>query len=315
MTRNVPGTVKSVLKIAAWLMDRRTFYMIMLLVVTFFWGVTFPIIKDALIYVSADAFLAFRFLIASGIMALMAKKGGLLASRKTVFTGLVAGFLLFLGYYFQTVGLEYTSAASSGIITGIYVVILPLISFVYLRQRVSRMDIVASVMAFSGLIIMSVSSGVGSGSRFGDALTLICGVAYAVQIAYVSKHSRNLDSYGFTFYQILGVTIFSFIALPISPGGIGTINVYVIFAMVFTALFGSIFAYYVSTIALIYVEPTTAGIIYVGEPVFAALSAVVISHEVLGFPVIIGGTVMVLAMLLTSLDKHLRRKHATADHS
>ncbi len=296
-------------------MDKRTFYMIMLLVVTFFWGVTFPIIKDALVYVSPDAFLAFRFLIASGIMAVMARKGGLLAKKNTIITGLIAGFLLFLGYYFQTVGLEYTSAAASGIITGIYVVILPLISFLYLRQRVSRMDIVASVMAFSGLIIMSATSGAGSGSRLGDALTLVCGVAYAVQIAYVSKHTRNLDSYGFTFYQIVGVTIFSFIAIPISPGGIGTINGYVIFAMVFTAVFGSIFAYYVSTIALIYVEPTTAGIIYVGEPVFAAISAVVISHEILGVPVIIGGTVMVLAMLVTSLDKHLQRKRDRADQS
>lgn len=286
--------------------------MIMLLVVTFFWGVTFPVIKEALVYISPDAFLAFRFLIATVIMAALARKGGALAHKKTIVTGLAAGFLLFLGYYFQTVGLEYTSAAASGIITGIYVVILPLISFIYLRQKVSRMDLAASVMAFSGLIVMSAASGVGSGSRLGDALTLICGVAYAVQIAYVSKHSRNLDSFGFTFYQILGVTIFSFIAIPISPGGVGTINAYVIFAMVFTAVFGSIFAYYISTIALIYVEPTAAGIIYVGEPVFAAISAVVISHEVLGVPLIVGGTIMVAAMLLTSVDKYLQRKRMKA---
>ena len=201
-------------------------------------------------------------------------------------------------------GLEYTSAAASGIITGAYVVFIPLVSLLYLKTRVSRIDVVASVLAFGGLLVMSLDSGGGRNGLLGDALTLLCAVAYAVQIAYVSKHSRNLNSYTFTFYQLAGVTIFSAVTIPISPGGIGVINDYVIFAVIFTAIFGSIFGYYISTIALIYVEPTTAGIIYLGEPVFAAIAAVMLAHEVLGAGVILGGVVMVLAMLMTTLDKY-----------
>ena len=103
-------------------MEKKLFYMFMLLLVTFFWGVTFPIIKTALQYVSADAFLAFRFLIATALMGILVRKGGDFRKRRNILTGFTAGFLLFLGYYFQTVGLDYTSAAASGIITGIYVV-------------------------------------------------------------------------------------------------------------------------------------------------------------------------------------------------
>ena len=296
-------------------MEKKLFYMFMLLLVTFFWGVTFPIIKTALQYVSADAFLAFRFLIATALMGILVRKGGDFRKRRNILTGFTAGFLLFLGYYFQTVGLDYTSAAASGIITGIYVVILPLISFLFLHNKVSRMDVYASVIAFTGLIIMSAGSSAGFGSRLGDLLTLICGVAYAVQIAYVSRYSGSLNSYTFTFYQLLAVTIFSFAAIPISPGGIGTFNGYVIFALVFTAIFGSIFGYYVSTIALIYVDPAAAGVIYVGEPVFAALASVIIAHEALGISVIIGGTVMVAAMLMTSLDKYLKTKRTQGAQS
>ena len=296
-------------------MEKKLFYMLMLLLVTFFWGVTFPIIKTALQYVSADAFLAFRFLIATALMGILVRKGGDFRKRRNILTGFIAGFLLFLGYYFQTVGLDYTSAAASGIITGIYVVILPLISFMFLHNKVSHMDVYASVIAFSGLIIMSAGSSAGFGSRLGDLLTLMCGVAYAVQIAYVSRYSGSLNSYTFTFYQLLAVTIFSFAAIPISPGGIGTFNGYVIFALVFTAIFGSIFGYYVSTIALIYVDPAAAGVIYVGEPVFAALASVIIAHEALGISVIIGGTVMVAAMLMTSLDKYLKMKRTQAAQS
>jgi drug/metabolite transporter (DMT)-like permease len=296
-------------------MEKKLFYMFMLLLVTFFWGVTFPIIKTALQYVSADAFLAFRFLIATALMGILVRKGGDFRKRRNILTGFTAGFLLFLGYYFQTVGLDYTSAAASGIITGIYVVILPLISFLFLHNKVSRMDVYASVIAFTGLIIMSAGSSAGFGSRLGDLLTLICGVAYAVQIAYVSRYSGSLNSYTFTFYQLLAVTVFSFAAIPISPGGIGTFNGYVIFALVFTAIFGSIFGYYVSTIALIYVDPAAAGVIYVGEPVFAALASVIIAHEALGISVIIGGTVMVAAMLMTSLDKYLKTKRTQGAQS
>lgn len=289
-------------------MDRKLLYMGLLLLVTFFWGVTFPVVKVALQYMGPGPFLALRFLAASIMMAFFLRKGTGFLSPANIKHGMIAGFLLFLGYYFQTVGLEYTSAAASGIITGAYVVILPLVSFLYLKSKVSRMDLISSVIAFGGLILMSLGSLSNLGTEFGDILTLLCAIGYALQIAYVSKHSRNINSSTFTFYQIAAVTIFSAISIPFTPGGIGTINTYVVFAIIFTAIFGSVFGYYVSTVALIYVEPTAAGIIFVGEPIFAALAAVILAHEQLGVYVIIGGAVMIIAMFLTSLDKYLKGK-------
>ena len=278
----------------------------MLLLVTFFWGVTFPVVKFALQFSSPDTFLALRFLIASAVMGLFLRRGRKNLNRNTVLHGIMAGFLLFLGYYFQTVGLDYTSAAASGVITGVYVIILPVLSYVYLSSRISRVDILASLIAFSGLILMSISSGTHGTTLLGNLLTLICGIAYAFQIIYVSKHSSKLDSSAFTFYQLAFVTVFSALTIPISPGGIGTVNTDVVLAALFTALVGSVFGYYVSTVALIYVDASAAGIIFVGEPIFAALSSVVLAHEVLSRVVIAGAILMVIAMFLTTVDKYLR---------
>ena len=278
----------------------------MLLLVTFFWGVTFPVVKFALQFSSPDTFLALRFLIASAVMGLFLRRGRKNLNRNTVLHGIIAGFLLFLGYYFQTVGLDYTSAAASGVITGVYVIILPVLSYVYLSSRISRVDILASLIAFSGLILMSISSGTHGTTLLGNLLTLICGIAYAFQIIYVSKHSSKLDSSAFTFYQLAFVTVFSALTIPISPGGIGTVNTDVVLAALFTALVGSVFGYYVSTVALIYVDASAAGIIFVGEPIFAALSSVVLVHEVLSRVVIAGAILMVIAMFLTTVDKYLR---------
>ena len=287
-------------------MEKRLFYMGMLLLVTFFWGVTFPVVKFALQFSSPDTFLALRFLIASAVMGLFLRRGRKNLNRNTVLHGIMAGFLLFLGYYFQTVGLDYTSAAASGVITGVYVIILPVLSYVYLSSRISRVDILASLIAFSGLILMSISSGTHGTTLLGNLLTLICGIAYAFQIIYVSKHSSKLDSSAFTFYQLAFVTVFSALTIPISPGGIGTVNTDVVLAALFSALVGSVFGYYVSTVALIYVDASAAGIIFVGEPIFAALSSVVLVHEVLSRVVIAGAILMVIAMFLTTVDKYLR---------
>lgn len=291
-------------------LERRTIYMGMLLLVTFFWGLTFPIVKFALSFSAPDTFLAIRFLVASAVMAVFLRKGRNAFSLKNVKHGAIAGFLLFIGYYFQTVGLDYTSAAASGVITGIYVVILPVLSYFYLKNRISRVDILATFFAFGGLIIMSLSSGTTGSSLIGNVLTVIAGVGYAVQIIYVSKHSRNIDSSAFTFYQLAFLTVFSAIVIPISPGGLGGINLYVIFAAVFTALVGSVFGYYISTVALIYVEPTVAGIIFVCEPIFAAIASVIIGHESLGKLVIIGASVMVIAMFMTTVNNYLKEKRS-----
>ena len=289
-------------------MDRKILYMGLLLVVTFFWGVTFPINKIALQYISPAPFLALRFFFASLIMAIFLRKGRGFRSPDNIKHGLIAGILLFAGYFTQTVGLQYTSAAASGIITGANVVFLPIISIMYLKSRVSTADTIASIMALSGLIVMSLGALGSIGTLIGDTLTLFCAIAYAVQIAYVSKHSKNLDSYAFTFYQIAAVTILSAVTIPVMPGTMMTLNNYVIFAIIFSAVFASVFAFYISTVGLIYVEPTTVGIIFVAEPVFAAISAVIIGHEVLSVSVIIGGVIMVMAMFLTSIDKYIQAR-------
>ncbi|MHB1470814.1 MAG: DMT family transporter [Thermoplasmataceae archaeon] len=292
--------------------NQKMIYMGLILLVTFFWGVTFPLIKIALEYISPVVFLALRFSVSAIMLVPFILKSRRLLERRIARIGITAGIFLFLGYYFQTVGLEYTTAANSGIITGIYVVLLPFISYAYLKIRASRLDVVASALAFAGLFIMSASSLALKNSivDLGDILTVICGVAYAVQIAYVSKYSGGLDSTVFTFYQILTVAVLSAVFIPTYSTALLTLNTMVVFVIVFTALFGGVLAYFITTKALIYVEPTSAGIIFVGEPIFAAISAVVIGGEVLGPLTIMGGSVMVFAMLLTSVDKYLSHRRA-----
>lgn len=286
-------------------MNRKLFYLGMLLVVTFFWGVTFPVIKISLEYMNPVVFLILRFSISSLVMLPLIARSRSLRQRNDIIRGFSAGFLLFLGYFLQTAGLQYTSSSQSGIITGIYVVLLPLVSYVYLRKFPARVEVVASFLAFGGLIIMSAGSIANPSYFLGDMLTIISAVAYTFQIAYVSKYSAGLDTGVFTFYQLLSVALFSSLFLPFYLSGV-SVNGFVIFTLFFTAILAGVLAIFITNRSLAYVEPTAAGVIFVGEPVFAAMASVIIIGTPLGIYTLIGGSIMVLAMFITSFGGYLR---------
>ena len=289
-------------------MSKNLYYSIFLLLITFFWGVTFPLIKVSLEYISPLPFLALRFSVSTIIILPFVMRNRQFRDRKAMIYGFWAGFYLMLGYVFQTIGLLYTSAGASGLITGLYVVILPLISIVYLKTRVSRIIIISSITAFTGLIIMSTGAFSGALGWFGDILTMICAFAYAANLAYLSKRAAEFDSYVFSFYQLLMVAVFSALAIPFIPGERFLLNTYVIFTILFTAIFAGVLAIFVTTKAMIYVEPSVAGIIFVGEPIFAALTSVWLIDEHLSLYTIIGGTIMVIAIFIVTLSKYLENR-------
>lgn len=90
-------------------MQNETKYSFLIIIATLSWGVTFPLIKISLEYMSPVIFLAIRFLISTLVMIPFIKNRRDLTGLKQ---GFIAGFYLFLGYYFQTIGLYFTTPVS-----------------------------------------------------------------------------------------------------------------------------------------------------------------------------------------------------------
>ncbi len=291
-------------------MNSRIRFILLLILITFFWGATFPLIKVSLQYISPMPFLGFRFLVSALVFVPFILRKKDLLSRESIKYGFWAGFYLMIGYVFQTVGLLYTGAAVSGLITSLYVIILPILSVVYLHYRVRRIVIISSIVAFSGLLLTSTGSFSGPLAWFGDVLTLVCAFAYAFQLAYLSKYTVKVDTYVFSFYQLLVVAVFSFALWPIIPGEHVVINTFVIFSILFTGIFAGSLAIFVMTKSLAVVEPSVAGIIFVGEPIFAVLTSVIFISEKLSVPMIIGGAMMLIAILLVSLSGQRKGNNA-----
>ncbi|MGE9810973.1 DMT family transporter, partial [Ferroplasma acidiphilum] len=193
--------------------------------------------------------------------------------------------------------------------TGMYVVLLPIISLLYLKIKLNKVDVIAVSIGFIGLILMS-SLKFSSAYTFGDILTFFCAIFYGLQTAYVFKYTKYLDSMVFTFYQLLMVGVLSSIFVPFSWEPSGLLKPIVIFTIVFTALFASFFAILINTRVLQYIEPTAAGVIYVGEPVFAVISSILILKEIPTMDIILGGIIIVVAMLIETLHKYVETKNS-----
>ncbi|MGC8608275.1 MAG: DMT family transporter [Thermoplasmata archaeon] len=270
-----------------------------LLIVTFIWGVTFPVIKEVFLFLSPTVFLSFRFIIAVIVMipfVFMQFRG---LNRTRIKYGIIAGIFLFIAYYLQTVGLKYTEPALSGIITGIYVVFIPIISYFYVKRKIMRVEVFSSVFAFAGLVLMSYTSITNISIQIGNIMTFIAALFYSFQLVYVSKHAKEIDPIMFSFIQIVMVAIFSTAMIPVDSVPM-ILNGYSIFVIIFTAVFATFIAMYIYVKALSWMNVTKVGVILIGEPIFAILTSVYLYGEKLSILTVLGMFIMIISMVVIS---------------
>jgi drug/metabolite transporter (DMT)-like permease len=207
------------------------------------------------------------------------------------------GIALGSGYLFQTFGLEHTSAAVSGFITGMFVVLTPLCSAALLRARVPGTAWVAVALATVGLALLSLH---GFSVGYGELLTFGCALAFSLHIVGLGQWASTYDALGLAVVQLL--TTFVLCALLALPGGVAVPRSWSVWgALLLTSLGATALAFVVQTWAQSLLAPTRAAVIMTMEPVFAGLTAVVVAGERLGPRVLLGALLVLAAMLLTEL--------------
>ncbi len=274
-------------------MDRKIAYG-SLVIVAVVWGATFPIIKLSLTYIDPISFLLFRFAIAAVVLLPFVIKK---MNKRDAIYGTIVGIPLFLGYVTQTVGLQYTSPSMSGLITGIYIVLTPILSIFILRNGLDMVKIYLAVAAFVGMALMTISST--SGEALGNLLTIATAFCYALQLVLTEKYLKTGNPLVFTFFQLIVVAVLS---LLISPGsvlkaGILT-NGYVLFSVLFNAILGSTMAIWLMSVAIKNTNAYISALILVIEPVSAVMVSTVFFHFPVTILMILGGAIILVSMVL-----------------
>lgn len=269
-----------------------------LVAMTASWGSTFFLIKDLLDRVPTLDFLAVRFAIASLAMLLVAPRALGRLSRDSRRHALVLGLLYGVAQILQTAGLAHTPASVSGFVTGMYVVLTPIFAALLLRTRISGVTWGAVALATAGLWLLTMRGELALG--YGESLTLVAAALYALHIVGLGAWSRPSEAMGMSIVQLMVITAICFVATV--PDGIvlpATAEDWT--SMLYMALVAGAAALFVQTWAQGHLPPTRCAIIMSMEPVFAAAFAVALGGESMTSRLLLGGAMVLTAMLVVEL--------------
>jgi drug/metabolite transporter (DMT)-like permease len=247
-----------------------------LIVVTAVWGVTFVQVKDAVAIYPLLPFLALRFAIASVTLAPGAGRVKSLG-RSGLGAAALAGGLLAAGYVLQTFGLQRTSVSSAGFVTGMYVVLTPLIALALFRLRVGATAWVGVALATGGLAMLA---GVHGGSAGGDLLVLGAAAVYSLQIVLMERYAPRYDAIAFTLVEM--VVAFAGLSLAAIPTAAVPHGWTVWGALLVTGIFASALGFLVQTWAQRQTSATRTALVFTLEPVWAAIFGYTLAGDRLG---------------------------------
>ncbi len=287
-----------------------------LLIVALVWGATFVLVQDAIRQIPVFSFLAIRFFV-SGIL-LFIPVLIVPTLRKTLSDHQMwkaagwMGFWLFAGYALQTIGLLYTSPGKAGFITGLNVVLVPVFSIFVLRHLPTRWAWIGVALATIGLFFLTFDH---AGSfNIGDMMEFLCAISFAMQIVVVGKHANQFASLPMTAIQITLVGLLSIIAGLITRVNItqsfhSLTNVTVINALWICILLATLLAYLVQMVFQKFTTATRTALVFSMEPVFAALSAYILIHEVMTPLALVGSALILIGMLVAELGGQEKAIH------
>ena len=268
-----------------------------LLFVTASWGSTFPMLKGVVERVPVPDFLAARFVLAALVLWALRPRAVARLSPSARRRGAALGLVYGVAQILQTVGLQHTSASVSGFVTGMYVVLTPLLGALLLRQRVGRALWVAVGLATAGLGVLSLR---GLAVGYGETLTLLAAALYALHILGLGRWSSTGDAWGLAVVQMAVVS--AVCAVAAVPGGLTLPDRAGDWAaLVYVAVVAGALALLVQTWAQAHLPPTRAAIIMTMEPVWAGAFAVGFGGETLGWRVLAGGSLVLAAMYVSEL--------------
>ena len=263
------------------------------------WGFAFVVMKNAIERQSVNNFLFTRFTLAVIVMILIRPQTIRHFNKDLLQRGGLAGVFLGLGYIAQTLGLARTGAAITGFITGLYVVVTPLLASIILKDKISKFVWGCIALATIGLGLLSIH---GFSVGIGEMFVLASAFFFGAHIIALGKWSSGRDVYAMTIIQLSVCALLSGVASipegysPPPDSGVWSV-------VVFTAVFATAIAFIIQTWSQAHMSATKVAVILTMEVVFAAVFAIIFGGEKLKVQTAIGGIMVVVAMYLIVLKE------------
>ncbi|OUR75152.1 EamA family transporter [Colwellia psychrerythraea] len=304
---------------------------ILLLIVCFIWGVEFVPIDLAIEVMPTNTFNAIRFAVATlsmlPLLWFVQKKnkgaGKPIDYVLLIRSGMLLGFFLFIGFYTQTEGMRFTTVTNAGFITGLCVPLVPVLGFLIFRNVVPKSVWIGVITATAGLYMLTIGDKLAFNK--GDILVLICAFGFAGHIIMTDRFVDNLPIIPLSIVQIFAVSLYSTIAIFISPDPAfyyqnaepvswhqQLFTPLMMFAILVSGILGTAYAFWAQSVSQTLLKPHKVALIFAAEPVFACIAAWVFLDEVLGEKGMIGAGLILAGMLVSELGDRKKQPELRA---
>ena len=289
-------------------------YKLALILATIIWGLSFVVMKDAVSVMEPAWLIGVRFMLTAVLLtAVFFRNVRAAFDRDHLVRGAILGVLIFLAFWMQTIGLAHTTPGKNAFLTAVYCVLVPFFAWFIMRKRPTAFNVVAAVLCVVGIGMVSLTSAdaasaagdlaslVGANIAFGDLMTLVCAVFFAVHIVYVSKYSEGRDVLALTVYQfwVGGLCGLLVGGLTEPAPDLAAITPAFLFNLAYLVIFASGVALVIQNVALAHVPPAQGSLFLSLESVFGVVFSVLLYGEQLTLQ-LVGGFVLIFVAIVIS---------------
>lgn len=285
---------------------------LMLLGITIVWGASYMLTKIGLGDLGPLNLTALRFIIAFVISGVIFHKKILSSNKKTIKYAFFLGILLFGMFISMAFGLGYTTASNAGFLISLTVILIPIISFFFLKRKIEKKVITGVILAFIGIALLSLDAQLKM--NFGDILCILCAFLCSIHVIVIEIFTREVDPISIGVLQLGFAGIFSLISSLILENfslpntGISWVSV-LLLSILCTAV-----GYIVQTIAQQHTTATHTGLILSLEPVFSAVFAYFFLKEILPPRGYLGAFILLSGVIIAEIDfKGMKKASVTKD--
>ena len=277
-----------------------------LILVTVIWGGGFVASDMALESMKPFQIMMVRFLLASVLMGVISrgqrKSEEKLKDRAgAIKAGVLMGVMLFMGFAFQIIGLQYTTPSKNAFLTALNVVIVPFIAFVILKKKIGAKGIIGAVMSVLGVALLSLNGDFTV--SLGDGLTLFCAVGFAFQIFFTSEFVKKYPASVLNTVQMFTAFVLSAISLMIFGENDFHVTTQGWLSVLYLGVVSTTICYLLQTACQKYIDETKAAIILSMESVFGTIFSILILHEVVTVRMVIGCAVILAAVIISNMSE------------
>jgi len=276
-----------------------------LFIVTIGWGYTYLMTKGIIKEMSPFTLLWTRFAISSLLFYILFFRKIEIKNKKFIFQSIICGIILWCAFVMQVYGIQISTPGKAGLITGLFVIFVPVLYYFLERKKLSKATISGSLLSFSGLFLFSLEENILTITLGkGDFILIFSAFFYALHIIYIDKtyiHFENLNVFSFILIQMITVFVLSLPPALIFEKFPEHISSSVAWECMYNILIGTILAYSAQIVVQKYSPPTHISLIMVFESVFAFFFSWLFYGEVITWKTITGASLMIFGIIITAV--------------